>query len=388
MKNSAMINQPDDFLFDPNPEIGGAIVPLIGAPGSGKTNAGVNIVKQNFQSGHIGVWKGSKEAQWIALVANDVPVKVWNHESMEEFEAYVTAKGPEDDPMEIDFNEHQVESCKTGEEMQAIEVDTWQDPEELINNLDTDRVNVINVPGLAQKTEFKHPKYFYMKTWKDILYEMKERRYLQYITFFADEINDIAPPQQQAKNPYNKIVSDQLPPIYAQLRKNNVLMYGAGHATHDMHYTFWGVKSNARINMAGANIKHKLDPGIDQDIVNNLDRGEFVMSGYEKSRFALLKQPKDLSWIGDEEDHYAEKFRLDWDAEVPDYLGEKKDAENDQAVDKGQVILNQNQRLAYKLTQDPWSWTQDQIAEFFDRDQSQVSRWIRDQKEKRAEAEA
>lgn len=382
--NTSYVDNADDFLFDPNPEIGGAIVPLIGDPGAGKTNALIQIGMSNIKGGHIVVWKGSKEAQWINFVANDIPVTVWNHDSMEEFDAFVTAKTPEGEPDEVDFSSKTVEF--KGKERQAIEVDTWQDAEDLVANFDRERVNVVNIPGLAQLTEYKYPRYFFMKTWKDVLFRMVDRRYLNFITMLGDEWNEVAPPQQQATNPFNKIVSDQMPPIYAQLRKNNVLLYGAGHATHDLHYTFWGVKANARINMRGANIKPKLDPAIDQNTVNSLDRGEFVMSGFEMSDFALLKEGNDLDWIGGEgEDDYRVKFRVDWEADIPDYLGEEKDAENLEEANKAEVILNARRRTAFKLTQEPFNFTQEMIGELYDRDQSTVSEWIRDQRQKRAE---
>lgn len=299
----------NEYVFNPDPSIGGAIVPIVGPPGCGKTNGLVQLAIDKYESGMVPVWRGTEQAQWASLLANDVPVKLWNHEAIDDFEAFVSRENGEED---IDLEEH-------------VEIETWSNEQELIKSMDNQYVNVVNVPGINGDTS---EKYFFRRTWVEIVRAVKDRRNVyNFFALILDEVGDLWPCQQQLRKPFYGLVAEELPSILAQLRKNNCFLYVAGHSTHDMHYFVWKIKSNTIMYMAMATVKKNLHSEVDQGIVNSLDRGQFVVPPKDRDKFDLAYEAEDLEWVGDG------YFRVDWNAECPDLLEQEEKAEIDSVED-------------------------------------------------------
>jgi len=322
-----IISDADEFLFDPNLKIGGAIVPIFGFPGSGKTNGLVNIAIENYKEDYIVLWKGSKEAQWLNLVANDMPVTLWNHENITDFKPIIRSAYPGQEPEVVNLENKTIDKTLKGKkDVQAVRIREWSDPEWLVDNPDTDRANVINIPGSNSKFDSKKPRYFYLKTWRNIMYHLRTRSYGTPIMFLGDEWNEVMPSQSELRKPFFNVVATMMPKDLAQLRKNKVFLYGAAHGTHDCHHMFWKVKANSIIYMRRANVKKDISPLVDQQKVNNFNRGDFVMPGFEKSRFEMAYEKEDLDWIPDNRNR---DFRLLWRIDESIVEDDEDDEEED-----------------------------------------------------------
>lgn len=310
-----------DYLFDPDPDIGGATVPLVGPPGVGKTVGLSQIALEGLSNDQVVLWRGTKQNQWIYLAANNEPITVWNHEGIENFETFITADQPGAEPEYINL-----------EEKDNIQVKTWKSPEELLNRLDHNRVNVVNVPGLQGDTaQTDYHMYFFRKTWIEIIDQLIERKWLSFVRLIIDEIGDLFPCQQQLRKPFYKLVAYQLPPKLSQLRKQNCFLYAAAHSTHDMHYFVWKIKSNSIIYMSNATVKKSISPSIDQDYINNLDRGEFAMPPKADDKFNMPKKPETLDWIPEDT---GKEFRSSWTSNPPNLLEDEEDQKSEAEIKK------------------------------------------------------
>ena len=309
-----------EYLFDPDPSIGGAVIPLVGMPGAGKTVAITQISMKTYNSDHVVMWRGTKQGQWLNLVANDLPVTIWNHEGIEDFKAVITGGKPGEPAEEVNLEE------------KDVHIKTWETADELINRLDSDRVNVINVPGLQGDTgQTDYHLYFFRHMWLNIIDALIERDWLQFVTLIMDEMGDIVPSQQQLRKPFYSLVAEMLPPKLSQLRKQNCFLYGAAHSTHDIHYFFWKIKANSIIYMSGANVKTDISPEVKQSVVSRLDRGDFVMPPKDKDHFKLPYVAEDLDWVPESN---RRKFRLRWNSNAPDWLGEDGKEEQEISVEE------------------------------------------------------
>ena len=341
----------EEYLFNPDPDIGGATVPLVGPPGSGKTIALTQIGLRNLEEmDHRIVWRGTKQCQWGHFLANNVPVTVWNHIGIEDFEAFITANK---DHSRKDINL---------EEEDGVQIKKWETAEELIDRLDDGRVNVVNVPGLQGDTsDTEYHLYFLRKTWIDIFDAIIERDNLQFITMLLDEAGDLFPCQQQLRSPYYKLVVEWLPPKLSQLRKQNCFFYPAAHSTHDMHYFLWKVKSNSIIYKSNAIVKKEITPGIDQSFVANMDRGEFAMPYKSKDHFELPNEMDELTWIPGV---LGRELRCDWTSNPPNLLDKSSENEDEEA--DGRKKGNISRSKAAKNVYESSDMTMKEVAEIFD----------------------
>lgn len=347
------MNPIEEYLFNPDPKIGGATVPLVGPPGSGKTIALTQIGLRNLKEfDHTIIWRGTKQAQWAHFLANNVQVTLWNHESVEDFEAFITA------------NQNNTKTKINLEEKQNLQIKTWKDTDELIENLDNQTVNVINLPGLQGDTQdTEHHLYFLRKTWIDIFDSIIDRQNLQFLTMLLDEAGDLFPCQQQLRKPYYKLIVEWLPPKLSQLRKQNCFFYPAAHSTHDMHYFLWKVKSNSIIYKSNALVKNDITPGIDQSFVSNMERGEFAMPYKSKDHFELPNEKESLGWIPEE---LGRELRLDWVSNPPNLLEKEEGKENSgNSVDGRQKDNMSKSEAAKKVWEEVDDFTQKDAAKIF-----------------------
>jgi len=293
-------------------EIGGMILLILGEPGAGKTFALARMVEKDVENGRIPLWTGQKSCQWIIPAAQEIPVTLWMHESIEEYEFFTT--GSKKDGIESQYIDLEAK------EDLDIEIKPFAEPEEVVENIDTQRLNVYYIPG-ADGGEKE--KYFFQRMNYKLAKALNERKYGDHITWNADEIQNIAPDKK--KKPFYDLQMNLFPNEWEDFRKNGVSKRGTGHGYAEMNWKFYDVKSNGICYMQGGKV-HSNHSQIKQSIVNNMRRGEFVVNGFEAGEFEMPDSPKKVfGWILDHEDV---KLKMNMEAEIPDIRPQEIDVED------------------------------------------------------------
>lgn len=326
-----MINR---YLKNPNRDVGGATVPFFGEPGSGKSNALCRMGELHLNAGHIVAWRGTKQCQWALFLSNDIPVTIWKHDTIQNWETYIQGSRKQNkNKQNLDL-----------QDIDNVEVKEWSNPkDDLVEKFRSKRVNVIYIPGLDNTQD--HQKYFFMKKWVDVFDALIKRSYGDFITMLGDEFGDIFPSQQELRKPFSQAMRD-LPPKLAQLRKNNVWLFVASHNSHDMHYFLWKIKSNSVGYMRRGIVKNSISPNINQAGVNSLDTGAVMMPGPDKATFQLKKEVHELSWMPDNKD---QKLRVDFSYDIPNLL--KKDEEDNEKKEGEEVDDSLSDKDIYTLSE-------------------------------------
>lgn len=291
--------------------IGGMIILIIGEPGAGKTMALVRIVENDLKQGRIPMWRGQKSCQWILLAAQGLPITFWMHETIKDHRFFLTGSK----------KENITETRLNLRDKQDIDVKfkEWSDGEELVENLDNNRVNVHYIPGANGDEK---DKYFFIKKNYEICKALVERSYGDHVTFNADEINDLVPDLQ--KKPFYDLLMHQYPSVWKDLRKNNASKRGLGHGYSEINHKFYNDKANGIGYMQGARV-HKQHGSINQGVVNNLDRGEIVVSGWEKGSFEMPNLPhQTIHWMPKTSNVL---LKLEIEADIPDVRPTPEDVE-------------------------------------------------------------
>lgn len=294
----------DDFLDNPKRSIGGAVIPIIGKPGSGKTNVLVQLALMRKKEGHKILWRGTEQGEWLKFLANGEKVVVWNHK-------YI-------DKVRVKRSEKHKVTKQSLDETPNVEARTFSQAKEVVQNSSQDVINVVNVPGLFDDGE--EGRVFFTKkiiqVLKNIVY--RENTY-NFVDFFTDEAGDIWPCQAQLEGERYNLVAKDTPPLLSQLRKQNSFLYAAAHATQDMHYFLWKIKANNICYMRGSNVKN-FDSEISQKSVNRLNRGQMWVSPKSLEKYALAYEEEDIEWTKDDE-HL--------DLQIEDHLSERLDDNDD-----------------------------------------------------------
>jgi len=343
----------DDFLDNPKRSIGGAVIPIIGTPGSGKTNVLIQLALMRKKDGHKILWRGTEQGEWLKFLANDEEVVVWNHETVDGVRVKRSEK-------------HKVEKQKLVE-TPGVTVRTWSDPETVVRESSQDKINVVNVPGVFGNGQ--EGRTFFTETIIDVLEEIvrRENTY-NFVDFFTDEAGDIWPCQQQLSGDQYSQVAERTPPLLSQLRKQNSFLYAAAHGTQDMHYFVWKIKSNTICYMNGANVK-SFHSEIKQSSVNRLDRGSMWVAPKSLEEYALAYEEEDIDWVKQDE-HL--------DLEIVDSLDEKfadeENGDSDESVDgrkRGNLTKSEAARKVWEEMDD---MTQEDVAEIYGIDKSAVAK--------------
>jgi len=323
------VNPEQDFLYKDKPKFGGALVPLVGPPGSGKTNALIQIGLTRFNAGHKVVWRGTSKCQWASFLANDVPVKLWIDDNIQDLRTFVSK---EDKVKEIDITDRS-----------DVKTERFKDADSLGDKFSSDYINVVLIPGMDKPNTEKHEKYYFRKTWNDVLGSLIERRNVaQFVSILMDEVGDLWPSQQQLRKPFYKLVAEDLPPLLSQLRKQNVFLYPAGHSTHDMHYYIWKIKANSLIYMSMSVVKGNIHPTLnkEQSNINNMDRGDYAMPPDSFNNFKLAYEAEDLPVVN------GGYIRNKWSMDVPNLL-EKDDDSSSSKMSKSQAAAKLYEETSY-----------------------------------------
>jgi len=338
----------NDYIKNPNTKIGGCLVTLTGPPGCGKTNSLTQLAVDRFNEDHKVIWRATAQAQWAALLANDIPVKLWVDDNIESFEAWVSSQN--NGVKDIDLDE------------KLSEIEFFESTDSLVKNASKKHVNVVIIPGLMGD---QHEKYYFRYTWIKLLKSLVERKDVANpFSFFTDEGGDIWPCQQQLRKPFYKLVAEDTPPLLAQLRKQNVFMYIAAHSTHDLHYFVWKIKGNTIGYMSNSNVKRDIHTEVDQSKVNVLDRGELIVPPKDRASFRLAYEAEDLEWVGRDN-----LLRMSWESDIPNLLEDEDDKEEDEEVKE----IDVKKSIAKSLYLSDLDLSQSQVAGLLDMSQGSVS---------------
>jgi len=293
--------------------VGGMITLIIGEPGAGKTMALTKIVENDIKEGRIPIWRGQKDCQWILLAAQGLPITFWMHDTIDNYRFYLTGS-----------RKHNVTQTTLDlEEKEDIDVEfkEWSEAEELVEgiaeNSQQGRVHVTYIPGANGEEK---EKYFFIKKYYEICEALVNRTYGDHVTFNADEINDVVP--DLSKKPFYDLLMHQYPAVWKSMRKTNTSKRGIGHGYSEINHKFYNDKSNGIGYMQGAKV-HKNHSSIDQRVVNRLNRGEIVVSGWEKGSFEMPKKPHEtISWIPKTE---GVLLKMEMQTSIPDVRPEPDD---------------------------------------------------------------
>lgn len=303
-----------DYFKNPKRKIGGAVIPLIGPPGCGKTNVLIQLaLMRKRQDNHKILWRGTEQGEWIKFLANNEEIVVWNHKHLSRVRVKASDKAS-------------VEYFKL-EEIPGVTVREWEDPETVVKQSNQDKINVVNIPGL-----FGHGKKgrtFFTEKNIDILEAIvrRENTY-NFVDFFTDEAGDIWPCQQQLSGNQYDLVANRTPPLLSQLRKQNCFMYLASHGTQDLHYFVWKIKSNTIGYMSNSNVKN-FHSQVEQWKVNDLDRGEMIIPPKNREKFKLAFEEDDLDWVKDRH------IDMVWEDNLDEHL--KEEVEQVEVEEKSQI---------------------------------------------------
>lgn len=289
-------------LEEESETIGGMIVMIWGEQGAGKTMALTKMVMKDMENQRIPLWKGQETCQWILLASQGLPITLWIHETIEDYEFYLTGSRRQD---------IQKQKLKLDEKEDLdIEIKTYETQEELVENLETNRVNVYYIPG--SNGGEKH-KYFYQKENYLLDKALNNRDYGDHVTVTRDEISNEASSMQ--KGDFYQLQEYMLPSEWEDFRKNKISLRGAGHSTTDVNYKLHKVKATGTVYMQGGHV-HSRHRQLDQSIVNNMDRGDFVVPGFEVGEFEMPKLPHEtFDWIPETNEV---RLRMDSTASIPD----------------------------------------------------------------------
>lgn len=305
-------------------EIGGMILLILGEPGAGKTMALTRMVMMDMGIDHVGnrfdpekirrtpLWTGQKSCQWIIPAAQGIPVKLWMHETINDFHFYTTgSKADNLKKRKVDIE---------NQEGLDIEIESFESSEELVENLARDRMNVYYFPG---KSGGEKEKYFYQKKNLELGQALNDRDYRDHITWNADEIQNIAP--DYSRRPFYELQMQKFPTEWQDFRKNAVSKRGTSHGYAEINWKFYDLKANGILYMQGGRV-HKNHGEISQSAVNNMKRGECVAPGFEAGEFAMPQKPCEVfSWLPENSDV---QLQMKFNAKIPDVRPDEMEVES------------------------------------------------------------
>jgi len=298
-------------------EVGGVITQLFGEQGAGKTLALTNKALLDYNADRIIFWRGQTSCQWIFLAANNIPVTLWMHESYQDFGFYLTgSKNKGIKSRDINIEE---------QDEVDIKVETFSSMDELVEKASSKRANVYYLPwgssersGVAEKD-----KYFYQKKHVQFFNELNNREFMDHVSILNDENSNVFSTDTHGE--LWRIQTFELPSEVEDFRKNRVSHMGASHSHSDVHHKYHDVKANDRIYMRRAKV-HRQDQEVSQGVVNQLDRGQFVVPGFEKDTFEIPFMPhENIEWMPN---HEEVLLKMRFEAEIPDLRPENVDVDD------------------------------------------------------------
>jgi hypothetical protein len=288
-------------------EVGGIVSQIFGEQGCRKTMALVNKAMIGFLNYRVVFWRGQDSCQWILLAANNLPVTLWMHEDYEEYSFKLTGSKSQG----IDSREIDVEEADDID----VEIKSYSDMRDLEEKAETDRVNVYYIPNGDSPRSFtgEKEKYYYQRKHVEFFSALNNRDWMDHVSILNDENDNVF--GDDTKGELYNVQEYQLPSEVEDFRKNRISHMGATHSYQSVHYKYHSVKCNDRVYMRRAKV-HSEDTSIDQGAINKLDRGQFVVPGFDENSFDMPYLPHEkISWMPDKQEV---KLRMDFKASIPD----------------------------------------------------------------------
>lgn len=298
---------------------GGMLVMIWGEQGSMKTmslvrmvmiDMGMDNVGDNFKPEkvrRIPIWKAQTSCQWILLAAQGLPVTLWMHESVEDYKFKLTGSKRSGLNKRI-LNLDALEGLD-------VEIKTFSDPEEIVENLNPERVNAYFVPGSSGD---KVEKYFYQRMNYNLCKALNNRDFGDHVTLSWDEVQNEA--SDKTKGDFYDLQMEDFPNQWEDFRKNRVSLRGTGHSHNEVNYKLHKNKVTGTVYMRKAQV-HSRHKSIDQGIVNKMEPGQFVVPGFEPGEWEMPKLPDQVfDWLPSHEDV---RMKMEVEYDVPDIRPEK-----------------------------------------------------------------
>ncbi|MFP4019737.1 MAG: helix-turn-helix domain-containing protein [Bacteroidales bacterium] len=306
---SEEISPIDRYVLDKEADkVGGVVTFLFGEQGAGKTLAMVNKAKIDFEEDRIVIWRGQESCQWILLAAQNLPITLWMDKNINSYDFYTTG----DLRTDIETRKINITEAKDID----VKIKEFKEPSEIIEHPETDRVNVYYIPG--DKSDHIKDRYYAISKTTDLWKAMNRRTWGNHICYLDDEAPDILSPETQ--QPLYPLINFVMPKEMGNFRKNNISNMNNAHHKSEIFYKFHDIKSNSDIYFRGSKISSRNNE-IDQNAVNKLDRGQFIVPGWERGKFKMPYMPHEtISWMRDEPEF---KLKLNIEASIPDIRPEK-----------------------------------------------------------------
>lgn len=212
---------------------GGVDIFCIGTPGSGKTNALIQIALTYMQKyNDVIIWRSSAMCQWTYFLNYSEYGKpvFWLKEGL----AY------------------ELFDRKTGKSLKLedyVEVRRWSSAEELVKKLDKKRINIVE--AVPHSSINPKQKLAFCKDWAYIFEALISRRYPENVTIAFDELEDLVPEGVGADF---WDVELSLASFIRSFRKNSVSFVASIHSLEEIS---WRVNKKIRwvVYMQGSSLK-------------------------------------------------------------------------------------------------------------------------------------
>ena len=211
---------------------GGVDILCVGNPGSGKTNAIIQISRSNKKRfGDVIIWRSSAQCQWSYFLnyPAEKPIMWLKHG--------------------LDYQLFDRKHEKFIKIEDYCELKRWKTPKELIRKIAKDRINIIETtPHSAinprQKLQFCHE-------WAEIFEELNMRKWNNPVTIAFDELEDLVP-EGLGKDFWN--IELALASFIRAFRKNGISFVASIHSLEEIS---WRVNKKIRwiVYMSGATLK-------------------------------------------------------------------------------------------------------------------------------------
>ena len=318
------LSEIESKIYEKNSDQRGAMLLMLwGEQGSMKTmsmtrmvmiDMGVENVGEQFKPENINripLWKAQTSCQWILLAANDLPITFWMHESVDNYQFKLTGS-----------KRSGLKTRKIDPERMGgidIEFKTFEEPKEIVENINPNRVNAYFIPGSSGS---EAEKYFYQKTTLELCKALNQRDYGDHITLNWDEIQNEAP--DKTKGDFYELQMSSFPTEWEDFRKNRITLRGTGHSHNEVNWKLHKNKVTGTVYLKKGQV-HSRHTQVDQALVNNMSPGEFVVDGFEPGTFKMPKLPeKEFGWMPD---HPDVKLKMEVKYSVPDIRPTNMDVE-------------------------------------------------------------
>jgi len=318
------LSEIESKIYEKNSDKKGAMLLMLwGEQGSMKTmsmtrmvmiDMGVDNVGDKFDKEkirRIPLWKAQQSCQWILLAANDLPITFWMHESVQDYTFKLTGSRRSGlDSRKID-----------PERMDGLDIEfkTFEEPREIVEGIEPDRVNAYFIPG-SSGTE--SDKYFYQKKTLELCQALNSRDYGDHVTLNWDEIQNEAP--DKTNGDFYELQMSSFPTEWEDFRKNRVTLRGTGHSHNEVNWKLHKNKVTGTVYLKKAQV-HGRHTEVSQSAVNDMNPGEFVVDGYQPGNFNMPQLPaKHFDWMPD---HADVKLKMEVEYSLPDVRPTNMDVE-------------------------------------------------------------